>query len=203
MVVLIKYGFERKGDEYLDIWLTSDTHFDHIKIIDYEKRPFTNNIEMTEQLITNWNSVVKPNDIIFHLGDVFFCKAERMKEIADQLNGRKILIRGNHDKGYSDTKFKKLGFDVYNYYFINNMLLSHYPQQDTPLRTAIMNTDLIGNVHGHVHSQIDGLDQSIYKCVSVELTDYKPIHMNEVRKHFIAHKMKIDFKREYYCEWIG
>lgn len=187
----------------MDIWLTSDTHFDHINIIKYENRPFEDNIKMTEELIKNWNSVVKPNDLIFHLGDVFFCKADRMKEIAVQLNGRKILIRGNHDKGYSDTKFRKLGFEVYNYYFINNMLLSHYPQSEIALRTAINNTDLIGNVHGHVHSEINGLDQSIYKCVSVELTRYKPIHIRQVMGHFFKQRYVSDFKTEYECTWVG
>ncbi|MGG0754937.1 metallophosphoesterase [Brevibacillus laterosporus] len=169
----------------MDIWITSDTHFDHSSIIEYEQRPFKNKIEMTSILIDNWNSVVKPNDLIFHLGDVFFCNAKRMEEIANQLNGRKILIRGNHDKRYTNTKFKKLGFDVYNYYFINKMLLSHYPQSETSLRVAIKSTDLIGNVHGHVHSKIDNLDQNIYKCVSVELTNYKPIHIQEIMKHFL------------------
>jgi calcineurin-like phosphoesterase family protein len=175
-----------KGEERVEqnIWLISDTHFDHINILKYENRPFNDHLEMTEKLIESWNKTVNHNDLIFHLGDVFFCKADRMSGIAAQLNGRKILIRGNHDKGYSNTKFKKMGFDVYNYYYINNLLLSHYPQNELALKTAIANTDLIGNVHGHVHSEIEGLDQSIYKCVSVELTNYKPIHLDEVLCHF-------------------
>jgi calcineurin-like phosphoesterase family protein len=167
----------------IDIWLTSDTHFDHINIMKYEpsrSERFKDHLEMTDYLIENWNSVVKPNDLIFHLGDVFFCKADRMKEIADRLNGRKILIRGNHDKGYSNGKFKSLSFDVYNYYYINDLLLSHYPQNEDALKVAIANTDLIGNVHGHVHSNIGGLDQSIYRCVSVELTNYTPIHIDKI-----------------------
>lgn len=170
-----------------DIWLTSDTHFDHVNIMKYEpsrSELFKDNLDMTEKLIENWNSVVKPDDLIFHLGDVFFCKADRMAEIAAQLNGRKILIRGNHDKGYSNSKFKKLGFDVYNYYFINGLLLSHYPQSESALKVAIGEGMLKGNVHGHVHSSIEGLDQNIYKCVSVELTDFKPIHIRIVMNHF-------------------
>ncbi|MFA1509976.1 metallophosphoesterase family protein [Priestia aryabhattai] len=168
----------------MEIYLTSDTHFDHKNIIDYEKRPFEDNLQMTEVLIDKWNSVVKPNDLIFHLGDVFFCKAARMKEIADRLNGRKILIRGNHDKGYSNGKFNKLGFDVYNYYLLEGLFLSHYPQDESAIAKAIDEEMILGNVHGHVHSQIEGLDERIYKCVSVELTDYKPIHIDEVKQHF-------------------
>jgi calcineurin-like phosphoesterase family protein len=135
---------------------------------------------MDEVLIDNWNNCVKPNDLIFHLGDVFFCSSERMKWISDRLNGRKILIRGNHDKGVSDTKFRKLGFDVFNYYFYESFLLSHYPQHYGPLKSLCSNTDVIANIHGHVHSQIQGLDQDYYKCVSVELTDYEPVALEEI-----------------------
>lgn len=176
----------------MDIWVTSDTHFDHINIMKYEQsrsERFKDHLDMTENLIDNWNSVVKPNDLIFHLGDVFFCKADRMKEISDRLNGRKILIRGNHDKGYSNGKFQKLGFDVYNYYFIDDFILSHYPQNETALRNAIDNGMLRGNIHGHVHSQIEGLDQLIYKCVSVELANFKPIRLFDVKKEFIIRRL--------------
>jgi calcineurin-like phosphoesterase family protein len=168
----------------MDIWLTSDTHFDHINILDYENRPFANHLEMTESLIENWNSVVKPHDLVFHLGDVFICKAKRMEEISARLNGRRILIQGNHDEGFSKTKFRNNGFEVFQHYFLDQLILSHRPQNKTPLKVAIEHGLLIGNVHGHVHSQIHGLDQSIYKCVSVELTDYKPIHLDEVKQHF-------------------
>lgn len=168
----------------MDIWITSDTHFDHENVITYENRPFNNELEMTEKLIENWNEFVKPNDLIFHLGDVFFCRKERIRDISPQLNGRKILIRGNHDKGISNGFFNRLGFDVYNYYFLEGFLLSHYPQSEQPLRIAKELGLLTGNVHGHVHKNISGLDQTIYKCVSVEHTNYKPINLEDVRKHF-------------------
>lgn len=176
----------------METWVTSDTHFDHINIMKYEpsrSEQFKDNLDMTEKLIQNWNSAVKPHDLIFHLGDVFFCNSERMKEIAARLNGRKILIRGNHDKGYSNGKFRKLGFEVYNYYFIDDFILSHYPQNETSLKVAINEGVIRGNIHGHVHSQIEGLDQSIYKCVSVELTDFTPIRLFDVKKEFIIRKL--------------
>lgn len=168
----------------MDVFFTADTHFDHYNIIDYEKRPFTCPLEMTEVLIENWNRVVKPNDLIFHMGDVFICKTKRMYEIAERLNGRKILISGNHDKAISRGKFQKLGFDSYKYYFFDAYLLSHHPQHEAPLRAAIGEKLLRGNVHGHVHSQIQNYDQSIYKCVSVELSDYAPLHLDDIHAHF-------------------
>jgi len=173
----------------MEIWFTSDTHFDHENILKYENRPFADANEMTEALIDNWNNVVKPDDLIFHLGDVFFTSAARMEYIAKRLNGRKILIRGNHDKGISNGKFRKLGFDVYNYYFFEDFILSHYPQNENALRTAIANTDLKGNICGHLHSKGKDLPKDIYKCVSVELTNYKPINFSDIRKEIFVRKM--------------
>jgi calcineurin-like phosphoesterase family protein len=159
----------------MKIWLTADTHFDHKNIIHMENRPFNDYLHMTEELIENWNSSISEDDLVFHLGDVFFCNASRMKYISERLNGRKILIKGNHDYRFTNSKFEKLGFKVYNYYILNGYLLSHYPQHLAPMKVAMEKGLLKGNIHGHVHSNIDGLDQSIYKCVSVELTDYKPV----------------------------
>lgn len=171
-----------------DVWVISDTHFSHKNIIDYTKRPFDDTEEMDNVIIQNWNKLVKPNDLIFHLGDVFFGGAERSKYIAGRLNGRKILIRGNHDKGFSNTKFRKMGFEVYNYYFYRDILLSHYPQAEIPLRTAIANTSLLGNLCGHVHNEGKNLNEEIYKCVCVELTDYKPVNMLDIMVDFSVQK---------------
>ena len=168
----------------MDIWLTADTHFDHFQIIEYESRPFNTPIEMTDSLIENWNSVVKPNDLIFHIGDVFFCNAKRMEIISSKLNGRKILVEGNHDSRFTKKKFCENGFQRFRYYFIDEFLLSHYPQPKIPLAVAKSHDLLLGNVHGHTHSNISHLDQSLYKCVSTELTDYTPIHLDEIKQHF-------------------
>ena len=53
------------------VFFTSDTHFNHTNIIRFCNRPFKDVIHMNETIIANWNSVVGPDDIIFHLGD--FC----------------------------------------------------------------------------------------------------------------------------------
>ena len=51
------------------IWFTSDTHFSHCNIIKYCNRPFKDVDEMNKILIQNWNNVVRPDDIVWHLGD--------------------------------------------------------------------------------------------------------------------------------------
>lgn len=80
------------------ILFTSDTHFGHANIIEYSSRPFASVDAMDAQLILNWNRVVKPQDEVYHLGDIFLCNAGKASSIRQQLNGRIYLILGNHDK---------------------------------------------------------------------------------------------------------
>lgn len=79
------------------VFFTSDTHFSHTNIIKYCDRPFATIEEMNETIITNWNSVVGPKDIIFHLGDFSFGGTAEWTKILRRLNGRIYLILGNHD----------------------------------------------------------------------------------------------------------
>lgn len=76
----------------------SDTHFGHENIIGHCNRPFSSVAEMDAYLIDQWNSVVGPDDLVYHLGDFSVPDAAYARRIFDQLNGRKILVLGNHDE---------------------------------------------------------------------------------------------------------
>ena len=82
----------------VNIWFTSDTHFGHRNILKFCNRPWDTVEEMDAALIENWNRVVKPEDIVFHLGDFAFATNGRWKEIINSLNGHIYLIVGNHDE---------------------------------------------------------------------------------------------------------
>ena len=86
----------------------SDLHFSHKNILRFDNRPYSNVKEMEDGIITNWNSVVTSKDTVYHLGD--FTMAPYIEgasykdryinianELLDKLNGKKYLIRGNHD----------------------------------------------------------------------------------------------------------
>lgn len=92
------------------VFLTSDLHFGHKNIIEYEKRPFRNIEDMNAGIIKNWNKVVSNDDMVFCLGDVSFGGAEMTKECVSQLQGKKILIMGNHDRGRSISWWMDKGF---------------------------------------------------------------------------------------------
>ena len=83
---------------------TSDTHFGHALMLSptltkTRPRPFANTSEMDEVLIRNWNAVVRPDDIVYHLGDFAFGLGDelRVRSLFARLMGRKRLIIGNHD----------------------------------------------------------------------------------------------------------
>lgn len=149
-------------------WVTADQHWNHTNIIKYTDRPYKDVVEMNEALILNWNTVVQPEDVVFHLGDVGLFKTEvDAKQIVTQLNGHKILIFGNHDKrkwDWLDIGFSECGAGPV---IFQNYILSHKPLQ------FHQNLDMRTNLHGHIHEKPSPCDWQIN--VSVEQTNYTPV----------------------------
>ena len=169
------------------IYFISDTHFYHNNIIKYCNRPFKDTDEMNNYIINKWNEIVTDNDIVYHLGDVTFADKEKSKNVISKLNGRKYLIRGNHDK-HSVSFYKDCGFiDVYNFLILDGYLLVHYPlKTDSYMKEDLKNfiyelKTLPFNyvIHGHIHNTESGLENHFN--VSVENIDYKPISFEEIK----------------------
>lgn len=159
------------------VWLISDTHFGHTNIIKYCGRPYRSKEEMEKELIKNWNSVVKANDLIYCLGDFALCGVDKKRDILSKLNGRKYLIMGNHDSG-SAERYRELGFnEVSNYPIIVDdfYILSHEP--------VFLNEHMpYVNIHGHLHDKSYECKQ--YVNVSVEKINYTPILFDDIKKLF-------------------
>lgn len=81
-----------------NIFFTSDTHYGHTKVIEYVGRPFADTQKMDEAMIARWNAVVRPGDLVYHLGDFSLTRPDKAVEIARRLTGNKYLVFGNHDK---------------------------------------------------------------------------------------------------------
>lgn len=162
-----------------DVWLISDTHFDHAKLLEpnfaYEGapplRPFSSVDHMHEEMVERWNGVVKPHDRVYHLGDVAIKR--KGLSVLSRLNGKKRLYRGNHDiyalKDYTRYFEQVYGTGPLQKY---GVVLSHIP-----LHPRCVSERWIGNIHGHLHEK--SLDDPRYLCVSVEQTDYTPVHIDE------------------------
>jgi len=160
------------------IFIISDTHFGHSNIIRYEDRPYNDIEEMNDSLIKNWNQVVKNNDIIFHLGDFAFANKEGLKELINALNGRKMLIMGNHDRQINrhPKYWRDIGFEeVFKYPIIYKefFILSHEP--------VYLNENMpYVNIHGHIHSTKYSYRGYFNACV--ENINYTPIEFEAIKK---------------------
>ena len=96
----------------MEMFFTGDHHFGHANIIKYCNRPFNSVEEMDEMLIDEWNYVVNPDDIVYHLGDIAFSMNE-LDKIIRRLNGTIYIIPGNHiRRGYNTAGVIPPGIDV-------------------------------------------------------------------------------------------
>jgi calcineurin-like phosphoesterase family protein len=158
-----------------EIWVVSDTHFNHENIIRYSNRPFDNVHHMNETMVENWNKIVKPEDIVYHLGDVYFSKKPDSTMILSRLNGRKRLILGNHDDGKDKLllqTFQKIL--AWRHFKEFGLLLTHVPVHPNALDEKVP-----VNVHGHMHCNTIG--SKFFKNVCVEQINYTPINMELLR----------------------
>jgi calcineurin-like phosphoesterase family protein len=163
-----------------EIWVISDTHFGHENIIKYCNRPYKDSKEMDESILDNWNSVVKDGDIVYHLGDVYF-NLEKPSSFLNKLKGRKRLVLGNHDNGKDQNLlnvFQKIM--VWKMFPEFGLLLTHVPVHESTLdRGLTENLRKLTNVHGHIHNKEP--PSPFHVNVSVEMVDYTPINIEELR----------------------
>jgi calcineurin-like phosphoesterase family protein len=84
-------------------FFTSDPHYWHANIIKFCARPYADVEEMNEALVRNWNEIVRPEDTVIVVGD-FSLAFRSVETFTRRLNGRKILVAGNHDFCHSAHK---------------------------------------------------------------------------------------------------
>ena len=166
----------------MNYWITSDNHFSHINIIKLCNRPFFSVDEMNEVMISNWNAAVDEDDVIYHLGDIFWTEKSAL-EILPRLKGKIKLLLGNHDKNwrrvYERRKFSNLKIFHNDIVVIKepiNAVLCHYPLMS-------WNGAFHGVLHfsGHTHNN-SCLSEGNRINVCVENTNYKLINLINYKK---------------------
>lgn len=153
----------------------ADLHFGHANILQYCQRPFKDVDEMHNALITNWNRVVGPLDKVYVLGDAVIPR--RALKFYAELNGKKRLIRGNHDI-FKDKDYTPYFERMHAYRVFPDFICSHIPLHPASVvRYGV-------NVHGHLHGNT--LNDPRYVCVSVEQPhmNFTPIELEDLRKLF-------------------
>ena len=182
------------------IYITSDQHFYHERIIFYSGRPYSSVEEMNEALIRNFNAKVGVDDITYHLGDVAM-QEKYVQPYISRLNGTHILIAGNHDLCHPANRRRKKGDTIeaatqryIDYGFkevhmqleLDGFLLHHLPFSDaedarlTEYRPKRNGDQIL--LCGHVHSRWKyQTGPSLMINVGCDVWDYAPVSLDELR----------------------
>lgn len=80
-------------------FFTSDLHFGHRNVIPYCNRPYADILDMEAKMTEMWNNQVKSDDEVYVIGDVSLNPKAALL-IGPRLNGKKLLVPGNHDACY-------------------------------------------------------------------------------------------------------
>lgn len=183
-------------------FLIADPHLSHEGVCHFLRadgsklRPWDSSAEMDEAMVANWNGVVGPHDKVYVLGDVVM--RPRHLPILSRLNGRKVLIKGNHDI-FKMKLYAQYFYDIRAYHMLDKCWLSHIPIHPESVGRVRV------NVHGHIHDRAvmryeKHVEYSVagpgrvepivreqyeedprYYCVSAERINYTPIEWNHLR----------------------
>ena len=170
----------------MNIFYIADTHFGHANIIRLNNRPFSNVDEMNRVMIENWNSRAHKDDIVYIDGDFAFKSSNHAVDILDKLNGRKVLIKGNHDgRNLKDPAFRKHFEEICDRKTINDngrmVVIDHFPliEWDGFFRGTYL-------VYGHIHNNTSNF---AYKCMKeldnalnagVDINNFMPVTLDEM-----------------------
>lgn len=175
------------------IYLTSDLHFSHSKSFIYEARGFASIEEHDETIIKNFNSMVKPEDELYILGDLMLYDNKRGLECLQQLNGNKHFIRGNHDtptrcRLYSEIGIIDEGYATMLKYKKYYFYLSHYPTITSNGEIESLH-QIVCNLFGHTHARLKFYKDTPYLYnVAPEAHQYFPVSIDKA-----IEDMKIKF----------
>lgn len=193
----------------MTVYFTSDLHFGHANIIGFCNRPFDNIEQMNLELVRRFNNTVKEGDTTYFLGDLGRMTHERFKHTINSMNGNKIMILGNHDKG--TQSFLAIGFDAVMLsatLMIDGKIvtLSHYPllgvrREDTTVYKDRAHENWHGetkakklavedrgqfHLHGHLHCPCSTAKSNItdgrQRDIGVDGNNFMPVSVRLIEK---------------------
>lgn len=161
-------------------FFTADHHFGHVNIIKLCGRSFKSADEMTRVMIAHWNEVVKPDDVVWHLGDMFSFKPHEMDEakaatIAKSLHGDIHLLLGNHDvQPWLSNVIKVHRIPIIKAMWGVDVIMCHYPIECWEDRYH-------GSVHlhGHTHGSMKHKIENRFD-VGVDCWDFRPMTLDQI-----------------------
>ena len=171
----------------------ADLHFGHTRVVEFtdaagkKLRQYDTVEDMEDAMVQLHNELVKPTDKVYMLGDIAF--NQRGLDKVKQMNGIKILIKGNHDQ-LKLNKYVEVFNDIRGCHVMNGLVFTHIPVHPQELGRFGC------NIHGHLHAskvmqygghQIDPR----FLCVSAEHIDLKPIEFEDLVERIVEQGGKI------------
>lgn len=155
------------------IYFTADTHFGHANILKHCDRPWKRIRSHDEDIVANWNAVVRPSDTVYHLGDFAYrCAKHYVEDIYRRLNGTIYVIPGGHD--YKYQSIYNLLAPLYTVMGLRQpIVLCHYPLLTwwNVRRGAV-------HLHGHCHGRVAREGRRL--DVGVDSWGYVPVRLTKV-----------------------
>jgi len=176
----------------MKVYVGSDHHFGHKNILKFNAatRQFRDVDHMNEMLVEMWNDIVTPDDLVYILGDFAFTSSSVAARFAARMNGRKILIQGNHDsKLVKDVSFRREFEEIHMYHEINHngakIIMCHYPfaEWNGCHRGSLM-------LHGHLHGSPTGLDQYRIMDVGMDATGKIVSDLDDIVEQLLKRDLK-------------
>lgn len=160
----------------MSVYFTSDHHFGHSGARSFYRRPFASVAAMDQQMLARWNSIIEPQDEVWHLGDFAVRQSpERVRSLLSDLRGQKHLIAGNNDDAAVTACDGWQSVQSYTEIIVDGtrLILCHYP-----FRTwRDMGKGSI-NLHGHSHGRLK--PQPYQFDVGVDVWDFRPVRLAEL-----------------------
>src|SRR6266478_334679 len=185
----------------MNVYIISDPHFNHDAEGGVMETKCMRPKEFSQKIAANWRRTVQPNDLIIVAGDVFIGSAQKCNDLYPTLPGRKVLVRGNHDRNRTCSWWIEHGFDfACDGFMFRHVWITHEPAQSLPEGATL-------NIHGHLHNIWDGfynaeriardkellgidftkrLKNDWQRLFAVEYTNYSPVNFDK----FISHSDK-------------
>jgi calcineurin-like phosphoesterase family protein len=210
----------------MNTFVIADTHFGHADIILHCKRPWcmpnpaydtllpydfrTNNplmvpkwaLEAHDQFITEkWNKMVTKKDRVIIVGDFAF-KDHLMH--ASSLNGRKILVMGNHDDDLNREALKHFD-EVYDFGCVKKMMTGAFRPDGKAVKEKVTfchyamrawpgSWESSASVHAHSHGRMPELDILLSFDVGMDVWGYFPIPWEAIQKRIEAKRIAMGSK---------